>query len=630
MGCAGAMTVLLKDALKPNLIQTLEGQPCFMHIGPFGNIAHGNSSIVADLVGRKLGDYVITEAGFGSDLGMQKFMDIVCRAGGFAPSAVVIVATAKALKHHAGLEDDPRNSAAENLKAIETGSANLARHIQNVKHFGLPCVVAANRFPGDTDDEVALVQKLALDHGAHAAVLNEGFSKGGAGAAGMAEAVADACEQPNTFHFTFDDSDPIATKIEKIATAGVPGRRRRLLRRWRSRRSSSSPATASAASRSAWPSRTCRSRPIPALANAPTGFRIPVRDIRPYTGAGFLTPALRRHHADARPGQDRRPGSTWTSTRTERRLDSSSDASTAQRPRRPYLTATVADFLEQLAARTPAPGGGAVAAVVCAMAAGLVEMAAAFDSGGQLDGVGERAHALRGRVADLAAADARAYGEVLEALRMPAGPDRTRRLDAAVSGRDRVPDAGARDRRRGGDARGRRRGAGQSQPRGRRDHGRAPGRGGGSLGGHARPAEREHALPPCRRRRSPGAPAARAGLRDPRPRAGGRGLRARRARLSPFARTRSAQAEPAIGRRQRGEIAVAAAVRQRRPGRQAPHDQHTRTARIGAPRDRRRGRTRCGARDRDRERSDLDALGRVPGDRGVRRVRRSAPALVRR
>ena len=218
MGCAGAMTVLLKDALKPNLIQTLEGQPCFMHIGPFGNIAHGNSSIVADLVGRKVGDYVITEAGFGSDLGMEKFMDIVCRAGGFAPSAVVIVATAKALKHHAGLEDDPRNSAADNLKAIETGSANLARHIQNVKEFGVPCVVAANRFPGDTDDEVALVQKLALEHGAHAAVLNEGFSKGGAGAAGMAEAVADACEQPSSFNFIYDDSDPIDTKIEKIAT----------------------------------------------------------------------------------------------------------------------------------------------------------------------------------------------------------------------------------------------------------------------------------------------------------------------------------------------------------------------------------------------------------------------------
>src|SRR5690348_11554180 len=203
MGCAGAMTVLLKEALKPNLIQTLEGQPCFMHIGPFGNIAHGNSSIVADLVGRKVGDYVVTEAGFGSDLGMQKFMDIVCRAGGFAPSAVVIVATAKALKHHAGLEDDPRNSESENLKPTETGPANLARHIQNVTHLRLPCVAVANPYPG---------------HTAAAADPHEGFWKGGAGAGEMAEAVADACEQPNTFAFTFDDSDPIDVKIEKIAT----------------------------------------------------------------------------------------------------------------------------------------------------------------------------------------------------------------------------------------------------------------------------------------------------------------------------------------------------------------------------------------------------------------------------
>ena len=178
MGCAGAMTVLLKDALKPNLIQTLEGQPCFMHIGPFGNIAHGNSSVVADLAGRKLGDYLVTEAGFGSDLGMEKFMDIVCRAGGFGPNAVVIVATAKALKHHAGLEDDPRNSAADNLRAIEEGSANLASHILNAKEFGVPCVVAANRFPGDTDEEVALVQKLALDHGALRGGAERGLLQG--------------------------------------------------------------------------------------------------------------------------------------------------------------------------------------------------------------------------------------------------------------------------------------------------------------------------------------------------------------------------------------------------------------------------------------------------------------------
>jgi formyltetrahydrofolate synthetase len=289
MGCAGAMTVLLKDALKPNLIQTLEGQPCFMHIGPFGNIAHGNSSIVADLAGRKLGDFLITEAGFGSDLGMEKFMDIVCRAGGFAPSAVVIVATAKALKHHAGLEDDPRNSAAENLRAIEEGSANLARHIANVKGFGVPCVVAANRFPGDTDEEVALVQRLAIDHGAYAAVVNEGFSKGGAGAAEMAEAVADACEQPSSFEFTYADSDPIDTKIERIATKvyradGVdflPAARAKIDQFTRDGLTELSICMAKThLSLSA----------DPAIANAPTGFRIPVRDIRPYTGAGFLTP----------------------------------------------------------------------------------------------------------------------------------------------------------------------------------------------------------------------------------------------------------------------------------------------------------------------------------------------------
>jgi formate--tetrahydrofolate ligase len=287
MGCAGAMTVLLKDALKPNLIQTLEGQPCFMHIGPFGNIAHGNSSVIADLAGKKLGDYLVTEAGFGSDLGMEKFMDIVCRAGGFGPNAVVIVATAKALKHHAGMTD-PNASAAENLKAIEEGGKNLERHILNAKEFGVPCVVAANRFPGDTDDEVALVQKLGLEYGAHAAVLNEGFTKGGAGASEMAEAVADAADQPNSFNFMYEDSDPIDQKIEKIAKRiyradGVdflPAAQQKIEQFTRDGLTGLSICMA----------KTHLSLSADAsLANAPTGYRIPVRDIRPYTGAGFLT-----------------------------------------------------------------------------------------------------------------------------------------------------------------------------------------------------------------------------------------------------------------------------------------------------------------------------------------------------
>ena len=148
LGAAGAMAVLLKEALKPNLIQTLEGQPCLMHAGPFANIAHGNSSLVADLIGLKLGDHVITESGFGSDMGMEKLFDIVCRNGGLRPSAVVLVATVRALKHHGGIEDDPRVERVRGLAAIATGAANLHRHLGIVRGFGLPCVVAVNRRPG--------------------------------------------------------------------------------------------------------------------------------------------------------------------------------------------------------------------------------------------------------------------------------------------------------------------------------------------------------------------------------------------------------------------------------------------------------------------------------------------------
>src|ERR671926_595898 len=217
LGCAGAMTVLLKEALKPNLIQTLEGQPCLMHCGPFANIAHGNSSLIADLIGLKLGDYVITESGFGSDMGMEKFFDIVCRKGGIKPSAVVLVATVRALKHHGGLEDDPRADAKEALAAVEKGAANLRRHLGIVKTFGLPCVVAVNRRPGDTDEEVALVKKLALEAGAFGAEQNDGFSQGGEGVADLAEAVAEAAEQPNEFQMIYDDDDSIEEKICKVA-----------------------------------------------------------------------------------------------------------------------------------------------------------------------------------------------------------------------------------------------------------------------------------------------------------------------------------------------------------------------------------------------------------------------------
>src|SRR5256884_862674 len=156
---AGAMTVLLKDTIKPNLVQTLEGQPTLVHCGPFANIAHGNNSLVADRVALKLGDCVVTESGFGSDMGMEKFFDIVCRAGDLRPNAVVLVATVKALKHHGGAPDG-------GIEAVERGVANLARHLGIVREFGLNAVVAVNRFPNDSEEEIERVRSLALDHGA--------------------------------------------------------------------------------------------------------------------------------------------------------------------------------------------------------------------------------------------------------------------------------------------------------------------------------------------------------------------------------------------------------------------------------------------------------------------------------
>jgi formate--tetrahydrofolate ligase len=286
---AGAMAVLLKEAIKPNLIQTLEGQACFMHAGPFANIAHGNSSLVADLIGLKLGDYVVTESGFGSDMGAEKLMDIVCRVGGIAPSAVVLVATVRALKHHGGREDDPRTDTTGDLRAVEEGSANLVRHLGIVREFGLPCVVAVNRRPGDTDEEVELVRRLALAAGAHAAEVNDAFARGGTGAADLAEAVADACEQPSSFSFLYPDEAPIRDKIEAVATrvygaADVffyPEAEQKLEQYTREGLDHLP---------------VCMAKTHlslsgdPALLNAPTGFTLSVRDIRAYTGAGWLVP----------------------------------------------------------------------------------------------------------------------------------------------------------------------------------------------------------------------------------------------------------------------------------------------------------------------------------------------------
>jgi formate--tetrahydrofolate ligase len=277
---AGAMTVLLKDALKPNLVQTLEGQPALVHCGPFANIAHGNNSLVADLVALKLGEYVVTESGFGADMGMEKFLNIVCRVGGLSPSAVVLVATAKALKHHGG---DPEGG----LDAIERGAANLRRHLGIVHGFGLRAVVAVNRFPGDTDEEVELVRRLSLEAGAHAAELNEAFELGGAGAAALAEAVADAADHPNAFEHTYPIDAPIDEKIQAIATR-VYGADGAVFLQTAKDKIKQYAATGLDRLPICMAKTHLSLSHDPELRNAPVGFDVTVRDVRAYTGAGWL------------------------------------------------------------------------------------------------------------------------------------------------------------------------------------------------------------------------------------------------------------------------------------------------------------------------------------------------------
>jgi formyltetrahydrofolate synthetase len=287
---AGSMTVLMRDAIQPNLVQTLEGQPVFVHAGPFANIAHGNNSVLADRVALKLCDYVVTESGFGSDLGMEKFMDIVCPAGNLRPDACVLVATVRALKHHGSHgADDTHTTWAQGLQAIEDGIANLKRHLDNVAAFGLPCVVAINRFPTDTDEECELVRRLALEAGAFAAEINEGPATGGDGAVALAEAVVSATEQPSDYKPLYTPAMPIRDKIETIARRiyGADGIHY-------DQAAETKIAAMQASGLGLLPvcmAKTQYSLSADAsLLNAPHGFEIPIRDVRAYTGAGWLVP----------------------------------------------------------------------------------------------------------------------------------------------------------------------------------------------------------------------------------------------------------------------------------------------------------------------------------------------------
>ncbi|MGE5244587.1 MAG: formate--tetrahydrofolate ligase [Betaproteobacteria bacterium] len=282
---AGAMAVVMKDAIKPNLVQTLEGQPAFVHAGPFGNIAHANSSILADRMALKLADYVVTESGFASDLGLQKFCDIVCRTGGFAPSAAVLVTTVRATKSHGGKAF--ADLAAADPDAIRRGADNLAAHIHIVRQYGLPCVVAINSFPTDRPDEIALVEELAVAAGAGRVVVHRGFADGGAGAVDLADAVVTACAGPNAFRLLTPADTPITAQIEAIATRlyGADGvdylpQAQKDLDRIAAAGLTTAPVCMAKTHLSL--------SHDPALRNRPTGFRLPVRGLVPSAGAGFV------------------------------------------------------------------------------------------------------------------------------------------------------------------------------------------------------------------------------------------------------------------------------------------------------------------------------------------------------
>lgn len=282
---AGAAAALLKDALKPNLVQTLEGTPAFIHGGPFANIAHGCNSVMATRMALRLGDYAVTEAGFGADLGAEKFLDIKCRMAGLKPSTVVVVATVRALKHHGGVAKAELNN--ENLPALEKGLPNLLRHVENITTvYGLPCVVAINRFPTDSEAELALVADKCRALGVNVA-LSEVWGKGGEGGVALAREVVRLCEQPSQFSFAYEDDLSIEEKIGRIVQKIYHGDGVVL-----------SPSAKKQAEKltelgfAALP--VCMAKTQysfsdnPALLGAPDGFTVTVRNLKVSAGAGFI------------------------------------------------------------------------------------------------------------------------------------------------------------------------------------------------------------------------------------------------------------------------------------------------------------------------------------------------------
>ncbi len=309
-GVAGAMAVLLKDAIMPNLLQTLENTPAFVHAGPFANIAHGNSSIIADRLASRMADYVVTESGFGADCGMEKFFDIKCRVSGLKPNCVVMVATVRALKMHGGLgpvvpgKPLPRELVEENLDALRLGCENLIANINIAKQYGVPVVVAVNRFATDTEAEIDLIREIALQAGAFDAVPSNHWAEGGRGARQLAEAVVAACEQPSDFRYLYPLDLPIKDKIEIIATrvygAGsveYSAEADRKIKQYEKLGYGELPICMAKTQLSL--------SHDSALKGAPKGYVLPVSDVSVSAGAGFVYPLC--GDMKTMPGLSRRP-----------------------------------------------------------------------------------------------------------------------------------------------------------------------------------------------------------------------------------------------------------------------------------------------------------------------------------
>jgi len=312
LGVAGSMTVLLRDAIKPNLLQTLEGGPAFVHAGPFANIAHGNNSIIADRLALATNEIVCTEAGFGADMGAEKFFDIKCRASGLQPDAAVVVATIRALKMHGGVgkivAGKPLDPALleENVDAVRNGAQNLAKQIENVSLYGVPAVVAINSFPTDTPAEVEAIREVALAAGARDAVVATHFVDGGRGAAALAEAVWAACEDGGgSFRLLYPDDMPLAEKIETIVTKVYGGSGVEFLPA--ARKSLTQFEQLGYGRLPICMAKTQYSLSHDAnLKNRPTGFTVPIREVRLSAGAGFVTPLCGEMRT--MPGLPSRPG----------------------------------------------------------------------------------------------------------------------------------------------------------------------------------------------------------------------------------------------------------------------------------------------------------------------------------